>query len=336
MTNQKKRKLAVCFLCAVGVLMCGLFFLQQRGGGQHIDASSDAYENETEGLTFYDGAWYAPKEDLDTILIMGLDKFQNAEDAEGYRNDQQSDFLLLLVMDRAEKTCSILHINRDTMTEIPILGVTGNGAGSMQGQLALAHTYGSGQSDSCINTLEAVSNLLYGMKIDHYVSMTMDAVAIINDLTGGVTVHIEDDFSGEDSSLVQGQDVCLTGDQALTYVRARGGMEDSSNLARMERQRQYLTALYEQVKKCTEADENFLVKTITKINGYLVSDCTVNQMAELGEAIETCEISDIQPLDGEAVKGEEFMEFYVDEASLQKTVMELFYEAVEDVPDEES
>ena len=44
----------------------------------------------------------------------------------------------------------------------------------MTGQLALAHTYGSGEEDSCENTVLAVENLLYGVGIDHYVSLTMD------------------------------------------------------------------------------------------------------------------------------------------------------------------
>ena len=106
------------------------------------------------------------------------------------------------------------------MTQIQILGVTEEPAGSFTGQLALAHTYGSGEEDSCENTVLAVSNLLYGMEIDHYVSLTMDGVALLNDLVGGVPVEVLDDFSGIDDSLVQGETVTLRGRQALTYVRS--------------------------------------------------------------------------------------------------------------------
>ena len=92
------------------------------------------------------------------------------------------------------------------MTQIRILGVTGEPAGTFTGQLALAHTYGSGEEDSCENTVLAVSNLLYGMEIDHYVSLTMDGVALLNDLVGGVTVEVLDDFSGIDDSPGAGGD----------------------------------------------------------------------------------------------------------------------------------
>ena len=96
------------------------------------------------------------------------------ETPEGYVNNQQADFLLLLVMDKQHETCTPIQLNRDTMTQIQILGVTGEPAGTFTGQLALAHTYGSGEEDSCENTVLAVENLLYGMEIDHYVSLTMD------------------------------------------------------------------------------------------------------------------------------------------------------------------
>ena len=48
-----------------------------------------------------------------------------------------------------------IQLNRDTMTEIQILGVNGEPAVTMTGQLALAHTYGSGEEDSCENTVLA-------------------------------------------------------------------------------------------------------------------------------------------------------------------------------------
>ena len=109
------------------------------------------------------------------------------------------------------------------MTEIQILGVNGEPAGTMTGQLALAHTYGSGEEDSCENTVLAVENLLYGVEVDHYVSMTMDGWPSSTTWWGGVTLEVLDDFSGIDGTLVQGETVTLKGQQALTYVRSRDG-----------------------------------------------------------------------------------------------------------------
>ena len=317
---------------ALAIVMILIRNWEETQGQAEPEESSDLSPTVTRPareITYFDGVPYARKEDLETVLFLGLDKYEGMSHAD-YLNDQQADFLLLLVLDRQEQICTPIQLNRDTMTEIQILGVTGDPAGTFEGQLALSHTYGSGEEDSCENSVLAVSKLLYGMDIDHYVSMTMDGVVVLNDLVGGVTVEVMDDFSGVDGTLIQGETVTLLGQQALTYVRARGGMEDSSNLRRMERQRQYLEALQNQLSEQWEEDSGFVLEALLQVNDYLVSDCTVNELSDLAESLNTYEVGEIRTTQGEAVLGEEFMEFYVDEEALQELVLEIFYEPVEE------
>lgn len=323
-------------LAVVLVLLAGMLLLQRWENTQDAPVSSSGPSSAVEAdapvdgreITYYNGTAYARREDLETVLLLGVDKFEG-ETPEGYVNNQQADFLLLLVLDEENETCTPIQLNRDTMTQIQILGVTGEPAGTFTGQLALAHTYGSGEEDSCENTVLAVENLLYSVGIDHYVSLTMDGVALLNDLVGGVTVEVLDDFSGIDDSLVQGETVTLQGQQALTYVRSRGGMEDSSNLHRMERQRQYLAALQQQLKAAVQQEDGFTLDALLQLNEYMVSDCTVNQLSDLGDSLAAYQVSDILTTPGDAQEGEEFMEFTVDEDALQQLVMDVFYEPVE-------
>lgn len=324
-------------LAVVLVLLAGMLLLQRWENTQDAPVSSSGEASSVEAgapvdgreITYYNGTAYARREDLETVLLLGVDKFEG-ETLEGYVNNQQADFLLLLVMDKQNETCTPIQLNRDTMTQIQILGVTGEPAGTFTGQLALAHTYGSGEEDSCENTVLAVENLLYGVGIDHYVSLTMDGVALLNDLVGGVTVEVLDDFSAIDDSLVQGETVTLQGQRALTYVRSRGGMEDSSNLHRMERQRQYLSALQQQLKAAVQQEDGFTLDALLQLNEYMVSDCTVDQLSDLGDSLAAYQVSDILTTPGDAQEGEEFMEFTVDEAALQQLVMDVFYEPVEE------
>lgn len=328
-------------LAVVLVLLAGMLLLQRWENTQDAPVSSSGEASSVEAdapvdgreITYYNGTAYAKREDLETVLLLGVDKFEG-ETPEGYINNQQADFLLLLVMDKQHETCTPIQLNRDTMTQIQILGVTGEPAGTFTGQLALAHTYGSGEEDSCVNTVLAVENLLYGVGIDHYVSLTMDGVALLNDLVGGVTVEVLDDFSGIDDSLVQGETVTLQGQQALTYVRSRGGLEDSSNLRRMERQRQYLAALQQQLKAAVQQEDGFTLDALLQLNEYMVSDCTVDQLSELGDSMAAYEIEDIRTTEGDAQVGEEYMEFTVDEDALQQLVLEVFYDAVDQPTDE--
>lgn len=271
----------------------------------------------------YNGKEYELKDSLESVLVLGLDKFDN-EDS-GYNNDKQADFLMLLVIDHATKICTPIHINRDSMVNMDILGVAGEKIGTVKKQIALSHTYGNGREVSCRNVANAVEGLLLGMEIDHYVSVTMEAVPAYNDFVGGVTVEILDDFTSIDKSMVKGENVKLSGEQALNYVRSRYGLDDPTNNSRMYRQRQYIKALYEKSYKLADAEEGFIQRAALKMADYIVSDCSINKLESLLEKLTTYELAEIINIQGETVEGKEFMEFYPDEAFVEKIVVDCFY-----------
>lgn len=272
----------------------------------------------------YNGEEYTLREDIETLLVLGLDTYADTG-LESYNNDKQADFLLLLVMDTENGTCKGIHINRDTMTEMNVLGVSGDRIGTVTQQIALSHTFGNGREVSCRNTANAVSDLL-GVEVDHYLSVTMDAVPVYNDLVEGVTLELLDDFTAVDPAMKEGETVTLTGQQALTYVRARKGLEDPSNSHRMARQKQYLEALYERSQQCVQEQDGFVSKAALAMTDYLVSDCSGNKLESLMTHLAEQRLDTILSPDGRLVQGERFMEFYPDEDHLLQIVIECFYE----------
>lgn len=299
---------------ALGVQIYEREFGAYKGNGQLRD----------DNIVFH-GVEYALKPRVESLMLIGLDKFESDITSESYNNDRQADFIVLLVFDHEAKKCSALQINRDTMTDMSILGIGGKRIDTINQQIALSHTYGDGGKISCRNSAEALSNLLFGIRIDHYASVTMDAVSIYNDLVGGVELEVLDDFSSVDSDLVKGKTVKLSGSQALTYVRARQGMEEPTNTSRMVRQRQYLNALFEQSKKVSANDKEFLVKAFLQISDYLVRDMTEQRMLELAGNLSEYEFTGIQQIEGESKAGEKFMEFYPDQEKLKKMIIDIFY-----------
>lgn len=329
--NTKKIFVLIIFLLVFVCVVLGVFFWESKQKQEAMLVQAEIDEparKRREGWVERDGVWYVPKQDQETMLLIGMDKMDPLEASESYNNNAQSDFLLLAIFDNTKETTTLLHINRDTMAQIPVLGVTGQPAGSITGQLALAHTYGSGLQDSCVNTVNAVSDFLYGIKIDHYVAMTMGAVPYINDLVGGVPVTVLDDFSGIDDSLVEGETITLKGEQALHYVRIRNGLEDSSNLNRMKRQQQYLESMAKQIENL---DEDFSIspQQISTISKYIISDCSIDTLSRMAEQFVDYPLQEMQDIQGEAIVGEEYMEFYADEAALQEQILDLFYEVKE-------
>ena len=324
-TNKKasKKKALLLVLVCVSVLCSALLAISIWENQQDFIGEQLTQESSTNAQA--DGVEYELNENIETVLVMGLDKFAEDIDTSSYDNDQQADFVMLFVLDNQNKTCKALHINRDTMVEMNILGIAGQEIGTTKQQLALAHTYGNGQNVSCRNTAKAVSNLFQGIDITHYVSVTMDAVPVFNDLVGGVTVEILDDFTGIDDTLIQGEKVTLMGDQSLIYVRNRYGMEDSTNSHRMIRQKQYIDELYKLTREKVNEDENFIITAWKELAQYTVSDCYEQDLMQIYEKVSGYEFLGTVQIEGESVVGERFMEFYPDEEKLSELVKELFY-----------
>jgi len=318
--------LAVCLLAVLVGLLLLFGGLEKLIGRQDYVPSEDTGNADTSGRIFYNNTWYEPKESLETILVLGIDTSETVE-----KGSEQVDFLVLLLLDRAEQNFRLLHLNRDTMTDIIRKDMYGRDAGTFRGQLALAHAYGGNPDSGCRNTVKVVENLLYGVEIDHYISFTMDAVSILNDRVGGVTLALQDDFSHLDPTYTKGTVVTLTGTQALDYVRERQSLEDSSNLHRMERQRQYIGGLFEAYAAAVEnGEEDFSLDTLLAVNAYMVSDCTADQLAALTDTMGQYTYNGIDTLPGEAVPGTSYMEFHLDDAAVQEMVIALFYDQVSD------
>ena len=278
----------------------------------------------------YDDKEYTLKNNVETFLVIGLDKFDGEASADSYNNDKQADFLMLFVFDNEKKQCSAIQINRDTITDVNVLGLNGNKVDTQKKQIALAHTHGNGKDVSCRNTAESVSSLLLGMKINHYVSATMDTVVKLNDLVGGVEVTVNDDFSGIDDTLIKGEKVLLTGEHALNFVRTRQGLEDNTNSTRMLRQQEYINGLYDKFSECVENDDEFIITASLELSDHIISDRSVTQLQTLADKFNAYEFLGLKSIEGESVKGEQFMEFYPDEEFVQKMVIELFYEPKKD------
>ena len=320
--SKKKAPIFTTVLIAILVLVVafsGYKIFDTLAGNNNLQET----ERVTKTVTV-DGVDYFPRQDITVLMLMGIDERGEVKASESYNNTGENDMVALAVFDEQDKTYSVLTLNRDTMMDIYTLGVTGQPSGTIYGQLALAHTYGSGLKDSCENTVRTVSDFLSGLTVDYYLSMNMDAIAILNDAVGGVTVNVVDDFSKVDSTIPMGE-VTLTGEQALSYVQTRKDVSDQMNISRMERQKEYMENFVSAFSSKVKESDTFVLETYDKIAPYVVSDCSVNSMSAMLNRYADYTLREVVTPDGENVLSEEYMEFYVDEAELQKLIISMFY-----------
>ena len=178
------------------------------------------------------GIKYFPRQDITVVMILGIDWEGKVEPRE-MNYGGAVDMVSLMIFDKKTQDCTLLNLNRDMMVHMPALNEHGKAEGFYYGQLAYSHTYGTGMEDSCENTRTTISNLLYGLHIDYYFAMHMDAISILNDAVGGVTVNITDDFSAVAPTLTVGSHT-LKGKEAVAFVQSRTGVGDELNLSRMD------------------------------------------------------------------------------------------------------
>ncbi len=319
-TRKRAAYFGVILILVLAVMIGGLRILEstvlRRGSGIQVDHVSKTITK--------NGVSYFPKQDITVIMILGTDQTGHVVSSGSYRNSVRSDAVMLLILNHTDETYTVLNLNRDSMVEIPVLGIGGKKAGTSVGQLALAYTQGDGMEESCENVRSVVSNMLYGINIDHYVAMNMDAIALVNDGVGGVTVNVTDDFSEIDPTITKGK-ITLKGEQAFHFVHSRWYVSDHLNVNRMERHREYMSGLIDAIRTKNAEDPTFIIELYETVAPYMVTDCSINTVSGFMERCTDYTLAEIVSPEGKNVAGEEYYEFYPDEKKLEDLVLRLFY-----------
>src|SRR5215210_3695720 len=127
----------------------------------------------------------------------------------------------------------LLAVPRDTLVEIPDVG-----------QDKVNAAFANGGPELTVETLENLT----GLPIENYVVLNFGGVEEIVNALGGITINVEEPIEteqdGEFFSIPAGTQE-LTGDEALAYVRYRGG--PTADIGRIGRQQRFLAALAEEV-----------------------------------------------------------------------------------------
>lgn len=323
---DKKLRKDLLFVCIILVLVLVVLFSGLRILESTIFLKEESDEQIISRVIVRDGVSYYPRKDITVILVMGINQSGKVEKTE-YNHGGAVDMVTLVIFDEKTQNINLLCLNRDLMVDMPMLTNSGREVGTYYGQLAYSHTYGDGMKDSCENVRKTVSNLLYGIEIDHYFSINIDTISAVNDAVGGVTVNVVDDFSNVDPNLPMGE-VTLLGEQAVTFVQSRWYVGDELNLSRMERQKEYMTNFVPAFYSRMVENGSFVAEVYSQVSDYIVTDCSVQVLNRLQKDYSEYELGDILSVSGENILGDTYYEFYADEAALDELILRLFYSAI--------
>lgn len=321
----------VCIAAVYAGILLGIQLIGNRLEKQEVAETFGSLEGrfDSDELTFsYGGRTLTyRKRDLTNILIMGVDWVDMEESSSSARYSGQADFLLLLTLDRENRTISTLQIDRDTMTPVKIYGPFGDYAGQRTEQICLAHAYGDSEAENCRNMVWAVSSMLGGIPIDSYVSLDMESISVLNDALGGITVTLEDDFTRLDPAMAQGVTLTLQGKQAEYYVRGRMGIGEGTNLSRMDRQRTFMEAVGDRVVEGMNQDLDFVGTLFDGLSAYMTTDVNRGWLINKAYDSRAYQRLDARIIAGSHCTGEDgFTEFWVDEDALNNLLTSIYFE----------
>ena len=283
---------------ALAILLAGVLFVVSSAGFVYAKLSNQ-FANRVVNIDAYstDDQNNATPDSFEgravNILVVGTDSRSgasgelgagDADDVPGLRND--STMVIHVSADRSR--VQIVSIPRDTLVDIPSCqhrdGTTSEPTSDDMFNNAMV--YGSNGGDdpedlapgiACVkSTVEKLS----GMPIDAF--MVVDFAGFINmiDALGGVWFNIPEDINDDSAGLyIDAGCWKLSGTHSLAYMRSRKGQGDGSDISRISRQQQLISAMLRELQ-----EKNYVTDPGALINFLQAAISAVNVSDNLGNA----------------------------------------------------
>lgn len=338
MERNNKGRLVLCF--AAAVILAGAFwfilrFFEEKMMAESLDGKSSAL-SETEdtepvmGTLKLSGDKYDYYHEIKTFLIIGTDASGNEKASGKKYTGGMADFLLLAVFDLTDDEYGMIQLDRDTITEVRLLLKDNTGEATSDMQVCTAHWYGGDPVASCENTVEAVSKMLGGVTIDGYCSINMADFPKLNHLVGGVEVTLADDFTEQDPKMKKGRTLLLNDEQAYIYIHSRMSMKNDTNIARMNRQKEYMKAYFDKALSLMKSDNTFINNMNNELENIATTNITGRQISTMTKILTEGKSKGIKEFSGTSKTGQalddgiDHAEFYIDKTSKIQVMTELY------------
>lgn len=333
--KHKKLKIFLIILLSLLIIIAIVFGVLNYIGRKkllnyrnlHVNVPSGIQYEDDGRIVYYKGHTYEFNDNIASILFMGIDNRKLKDNAVSGTGGQ-TDALYLFTYDTKSGHIKVLSLNRDIMTDISRYDEGGNYVDTATAQLCLAYAYGDGKQTSAENQVTATERLLYNIPINAYYAIDLDAIKILNDDVGGVTVTPDYTFE----SFTKGQTVTLKGDMAEAFVRHRDTSLLDDNLRRMDCQKQYLTAFASSIVPAIRKDFHVSLDLYKDTTTNTVTNISAPILTYLGWSLATNYTGlNIQSTSGKYVDSpkDSSAEYKISKKKLFETVLDFYYKQID-------
>ncbi len=231
------------------------------------------------------GASLTSEGDWWNILLLGCDSYST-------NNHTRSDSMIIVSINRETQQVKMTSLMRDTWVPVP-------GTKSQHRKLTELCAVGGPEL-----TIQAIDKC-FDVEIDDYALISMEGIAEIIDILGGVDVDVTEaerkalnkglfdlsSLSGMEKLEESGENVHLNGNQATAFARIR---KIDSDYVRTERQRTVLLAMAEKIKN--GATIATLLTVVKVLLNYVETSLSTDEIVEIGKLGLSLDLSTVEEL----------------------------------------
>ena len=276
------RRCAALLLTAALLLVATTGFasaVSQDEWSAAVAADAESF-SETEGLS---DEWW-------NVLLLGCDSYT--------KNDyQRTDSMIIVSINAAKGQVKLTSLMRDTWIPVP----------GSKNHRKLTELCAVGGPELTIRAI----NESFGMNISDYALISMEGMAEIIDLIGGLDLDVTEEerkalnkglfdlspLSGMEPLEQSGEGVHLNGNQATAFARIR---KIDSDYVRTERQRTVLLAIADKIKNGASAGT--LLTIVTTLMGYVDTNLSLTEIMTIASVGMKLDLSTVEqyrvPVDG--------------------------------------
>lgn len=210
------------------------------------------------------------KENIENILLLGVDKEENA-----------SDTIMVLSLDKDDNTAKLTSVMRDLNVDL--------GESNKVHKINYAYHYGG--VEGSVSAL----NKLFDLDINKYVKIDFEGLKNVIDYIGGIELSV----TAEESRIIglsKSGNVKLNGKQALEYSRIR---KIDNDYYRTNRQRKVIMAIFNKAKSI---EVTSYPKIISDLSSNIETNLSTFELLDLGKGIMSMNAEQLEgfriPIDG--------------------------------------
>lgn len=204
------------------------------------------------------------------LLVVGIDRStETGTEADAQVDDGMTDMILYLHFNNETGQVKMLQIPRNIF-----VSTDASFSGNYQIN-AIAKTQGSNGSNNISALADEIYNI-FGLHVDGYLSVRLEALTQIIDTFGGIQVYVPQEMDYGGSHLDQGYQT-MDGAAAEFFLRTRHIYADS-DLGRLRMQRYFYAALFARMRSMTAWD---IAKLLPVITSQMETDLSATELVSV-------------------------------------------------------